>query len=276
MARVIAQRVAESLGQTVVVDNRSGGGGTIGVETVVRAEPDGYTLIMVSGSYATNAAVFKLAYDPLHDIQPIIMTGETGFALAAHPSVPTKTVSELVAYARANPGKLNYGSAGTGSISHLAGELLKAEAKVGLVHVPYKGSGPVLTDLIGGQIQLLISSIPAALPQAKAGRLRVLGITSARRASTLPEVPTVGETIPGYEVVMWYGVWGPKGLPRSIVMRWNIEVGKVLQTDEMKTRMAADGLDPAGGPPEQFLKSILRDIGKWKRVVKQAKITVEG
>ncbi len=274
MARVIAQLMSESLGQPVIVDNRAGGGGTIGPEIAVRANPDGYTLIVVSGSYGANAALYKLPYDPLNDIQPIIMMGETGLMVASHPTVPTKSVKELIAYAKASPGKLNYGSAGTGSIAHLSAELFKLDAKVDLTHVPYKGSGPVLTALIGGETHIAFSSMVPAIPHVKAGRLRAIAVTTARRSSALPDVPTVGESVAGYEVIHWYGLWGPKGLSKDIVRRWNNEVAIALQTAEMKSRMAAEGLEPVGGPPEQFLKSIRRDVEKWKRVVRETKITV--
>ncbi len=276
MSRVIAQRVSESLGQPVVVDNRAGGGGTIGAEMAVRASRDGYTLIMVSGSYGPNAAVYKLPYDPVGDIQPVIMIGETGLVVASHPAVPVKNVKDLVAYAKANPGKLNYGSVGTGSITHLAIELFKLEAKVDLTHVPYKGMGPVLNALIGAEVELTFGSMVATVPQVKSGRLRAIGVTTSQRSSALPGVPTVGETVAGYEVVHWYGIWGPKGVSRDIVTRWHKEVAKVLRTDEMKSRMAGEGLEPAGGPPEQLLNVIRRDVEKWKKVVKEAKITITG
>ncbi len=274
LARVIGQRISESLGQPVVVDNRAGGGGAIGAELAVRAHPDGYTLIMVTGSYGTNAAFYKLSYDPVADIQPIILIGETGLIVASHPAVPIKSIKELIAYARANPGKLNFGSAGTGSLPHLGAELFKLEAKVDLTHIPYKGAGPVLNALIGGETEIAFASMVPVIPHVKSGRLRGIGVTTARRVGALPEVPTVGETVAGYEALHWYGLLGPKGLPKDIVKRWNNEVAKALQTDEMKNRMAGEGLEPAGGSPEQFLKSIRRDVEKWRRVVKETKITV--
>ena len=274
LSRVMAQRVSESLGRTVVVDNRSGGGGSIGAEMAVRASPDGYTLIMVSGSYGPMAALYKLPYDPIGDIQPIIMIGKTGLVVASHPAVPFKSIKELIAYAKANPAKLNYGSGGTGSTPHLAAELFKLEAKVDLAHVPYKGSGPILNALISAEIELTFATMVATVPHVKSGRLRAIGVTTAQRSSALPDVPTVGETVAGYEVVHWYGIWGPKGLSKEIVTRWHNEVAKVLQTDEMKNRLAKQGLEFTGGSPEQFLNLIRRDVEMWKRVVKEAKITV--
>jgi tripartite-type tricarboxylate transporter receptor subunit TctC len=273
MARIIAQGMSEALGQSVIVDNRAGGGGTIGTETAVRAAPDGYTLIMVSGSYGTNAALHKQSYDPVKDIQAIVLLGETGFVVALHPTVPVKTIKEMIAYNKANPGKLNYASTGTGGITHLATELFDLMAGTKMTHIPYKGTGPALTDLLGGQVQLIFGSTPATLPHARSGKLRGIAVTTPKRIAPLPDVPTVGETVPGYDAVLWYGMWGPKGLPKDIILLWNREVAKILQTEQMKKRMAGDALDPGGGPPEQFLKVLERDVAKWTRVVKEAKIT---
>jgi tripartite-type tricarboxylate transporter receptor subunit TctC len=273
MARIIAQKMSEVLGQSVIVDNRGGGGGTIGTETAVRAAPDGYTLIMVSGSYGTNAALYKQSYDPVKDIQPLVLLGETGFVVALHPTVPIKNVKEMIAYAKANPGKLNYASTGTGGITHLASELFDLMAGTRMTHIPYKGTGPALTDLLGGQVQLIFGSTPATLPHARSGKLRGIAVTTPKRIAPLPDVATVGETLPGYDAVLWYGMWGPKGLPKDIIAAWNREVAKILQTDDMKKRMASDALEPGGGPPEQFLQVLQRDVAKWTRVVKEAKIT---
>lgn len=273
-ARLIAQNMAAALGQQVIVDNRAGGGGTIGAETAVRATPDGYTVIMVSGSYGTNAALYKLPYDPVNDIQPLVMIGESGFVLALHPSVAAKTVPELIAHAKANPGKLNFASTGTGGITHLATELFDLMAGTKMTHIPYKGTGPALSDIIGGQVQVLFGSFPATIPHVKSGKLRGIGVTTAKRAGPLPEVPAIGETVKGYETVLWYGLWGPKGLPKPIITRWNQEVARILQTPEMQKRLAGDGVEPAGGPPEQFLNAIRRDVEKWKKVVKAANIKV--
>jgi tripartite-type tricarboxylate transporter receptor subunit TctC len=273
MARIIAQKMSEVLGQSVIVDNRGGGGGTIGTETAVRAAPDGYTLIMVSGSYGTNAALYKQSYDPVKDIQPLVLLGETGFVVALHPTVPIKNVKEMIAYAKANPGKLNYASTGTGGITHLASELFDLMAGTRMTHIPYKGTGPALTDLLGGQVQLIFGSTPATLPHARSGKLRGIAVTTPKRIAPLPDVATVGETLPGYDAVLWYGMWGPKGLPKDIIATWNREVAKILQTEDMKKRMASDALEPGGGPPEQFLQVLQRDVAKWTKVVKEAKIT---
>ena len=274
MARIVAQKTSEALGQSVIVDNRPGAGGTIGAETAVRAAPDGYTFIMVSGSYGTNAAVYKLAYDPIRDIQPIVLVGESVFIVVVHSQVPAKNLKELIALAKSRPGAVNYGSTGTGGITHLASEYFDLLAGTKMTHVPYKGTGPALSALLGNQIQLVFGALPAAIGHVKAGRLRGLAVTGPKRVDVAPEVPTLGEIVPGYEVVLWYGVWGPKGLPRSIVARWNEEIGKALQSREMKERMAGEGLEPIGGTPEHFLKVIQRDVEKWRKVVRDAKITV--
>jgi tripartite-type tricarboxylate transporter receptor subunit TctC len=276
LSRIIAVPVSESLGQPVIVDNRPGAGGAIGAELTARAEPDGYTLILVSSSYCATSAYRKLPYDPVAGIQPIILIGTTGLAMVVHPSVPAKSVKELIDYAKANPGKLNYASVGTGSVTHLSLELFKLDAKVNMVHVPYKGGGPALNAVVAGESQLTSISMVPTLPYVRAGRLRVLAITSPKRSTLLPEVPTVSETVPGYQVVHWYGIWGPKGMPKDIVARWNKEVAKVLLTNEMKSQMKGEGLEPGAGPPEQLLNIIGPDVEKWRRVIIEAKISREG
>ena len=273
-ARLIAANVTTAFGQQVIVDNRAGGGGTMGAEMAVRAVADGYTVIMVSGSYGTNAALYPLTYDPVKDIQPIVMIGDTGFVLSLHPGVPAKSVQELITYAKANPGKLNFASTGTGSITHFATELFNLLAATKMTHIPYKGTGPALADLLGGQVQLIFGAMPATIPHVKTGKLRGIGVTTAKRTPALPDTPAIGEVVKDYEAALWYGLWGPKGLPKPIVKRWNQEVAKSLQTEEMKKRLAADGVEPAGGSPEQFLDVIARDVEKWKKVVKAANIKV--
>lgn len=274
VARVMAQRLTEAFKQSVVVDNRPGGGGTIGTETAVRAAPDGYTMIMVSGSYAANAALFKLPYDPITDILPIALIGETGFVLALHPNVPARNTRELITFAKANPLKLNYASTGTGGITHLATELFDLMAGTKMTHVPYKGTGPALNDLIGGQVQLMVGAMPALIPQVKSNRLRGIAVTTAKRSNALPDVPTVGETVTGYEAPLWYGVWGPKALAKDIVTLWNTEIRRATQAPEMRERMAGEGIDPADAPPERFSEVVKRDVAKWRRVVKEANVKV--
>lgn len=272
MARSLAHNLSETFGQTIVVDNRAGGGGTVGTEMVVRANPDGYTLIVVSGSFATNAAVFKLPYDSVNDIAPIALIGESGNMIALHPALPIRSISELIASDKAAPGKLNYGSTGTGGFTHLITELFNQLAGTKLTHIPYKGTGPALNDLLGGQIQVLFGSLPSTIPLAKQNRLRAIGVTTAKRNNAIPDVPAIAEFVPGYEAVLWYGVWGPKGLPKEIVTRWNAEIRKALKEPDMRERLAGQGLDPSDSPPERFSEVVRRDVAKWTRVVKAGNI----
>ena len=276
LGRAIAVPVSESFGQPVVVDNRPGAGGTMGSDFVARAAPDGYTIIMVASTYTATAAYDPPPYDPVNGIQPIILIGTTGLVMTVHPSIPARSVKELVDYARANPGRLNYASVGTGSVPHFAQELFRLQTGINIVHVPYKGGGPAVIALVGGEVQMTTISMVAILPHIKAGRLRALAITTPARSSTMPDLPTIGETVPGFEVTHWYGIWGPKGMPKPIVARWNQEVAKVLRTEEMKVRSRAEGLETAGGSPEEFAKIIRRDVEKWRKVVKEAKIKREG
>ena len=274
LARLIGPQVSEVFGQSIIVDNRPGGGGTLGAGITVRSDPDGYTLILVSGSYGANPALHNLPYDSVTDITPIILIGTTPLLVAMHPSVPIRTIKELIALARANPGKLNFGSAGVGGLGHLSQEMFRLQTKVNITHIPYKGSGPVMTALLSGEVDSSFSSLVPSIPHVKAGRLRALAVTTPKRSPAIPDVPTIGETVPGYEVTHWYGMWGPKGIPREIVLRWNQEVAKVLNTDAMKKWLAQEGLERAGGPPEEFRDRIRSDVEKWKKVVKEAKIGI--
>jgi tripartite-type tricarboxylate transporter receptor subunit TctC len=274
VARTIAQKTTEAFGQSVVVDNRPGAAGTIACEMTVRAAPDGYTVIMVSGSYATNAALYKLPYDPVNDITPIAVIGESGFILALHPSVPINSVKELIAYEKAKPNSLNYASTGTGGITHLATELFNQMAGTRMAHVPYKGTGPAMNDLLGGQVQVLFGAMPALVPQIKANRLRGLAVTTAKRVGAVPNLPAVGEIVPGYEAVLWYAAWGPKGLSKTVVSKWNGEIDRIVRTPEMKERMASEGVEPIGGPPERLRDTLRRDVPKWVEVVKKGNIKV--
>ena len=272
MARSLAQKLSEAFGQTVVVDNRAGGGGTVGTETVVRANPDGYTMIIVSGSFAANAAVYKLPYDSVNDIAPVALVGETGNVIALPLAVPIKSIQELIAYDKASPGTLNYGSTGTGGFTHLITELFNQLAGTKLTHIPYKGTGPALNDLLGGQIQVLFGSLPSTIPLIKQNRVRGIGVTTPKRSPALPDIPAIGEAVPGYEAVLWYGFWGPKGLPKNIVTLWNTEIRKALKQPDLQQRLANEGLDPSDAPPERFNEVVRRDVAKWIRVVKTGNI----
>ncbi len=272
VARLFSQQLAESLGTIIVVDNRGGAGGSTGIETVVRAAPDGYTLIFGAASYATNAALYKLPYDPVRDITAISLACLSGYLLTMNLNVPAASIDELVAYAKQKPGALNYGSSGVGGLAHLATELFSDMAKIRMTHVPYKGTGPALSDLLGGHIQLMLGSIIATVPHVRANRLRGIGVTTAKRSSQVPNIPAISEAIPGYEAVLWYGIWGPKNLPAHVVARWNKEVDALLKTPSMRDRMAKEGLEPAGGPPEAFRKMLVSDIAKWTKIARQANI----
>jgi tripartite-type tricarboxylate transporter receptor subunit TctC len=272
VARVMAQKVTESFGVPVVVDNRPGAAGMIGTEIAVRANPDGYTLILVEGGYAANAAVHKLPYDPVNDVAPISLIGETGFVVTLHPSVSIKSIKELIAYDKANLGKLTYGTGGTGSSNHLVTEFFNQMAGTKMTHVPYKGIGLALNDLLGGQIQLIFGGFPPMIPQIKSNRLRGIAVTTARRSNAVPDIPTVGETVPGYEAVQWFAILGPKALPKDVVTRWNNEIDRIVQLPDVKERMAGDGLEPAGGSPERFREVLKREIAKWQKVVRTASI----
>lgn len=276
LSRVLAVPLAQTFGQPIVVDNRPGAGGAVGAELTARAEPDGHTLTLVSSSYCATAAYRTPPYDPVNGIQPIILLGTTGLLMSAHPSVPATSVKELIAHARANAGKLNYASVGIGAVNHLSQELFKQMAKVNIVHVPYKGGGPALTAVIAGEAQLTSVSAVPTLPHLRAGRLKALGVTTPKRLPLLPEVAAIAETIPGYEVTHWYGIWGPKGLKAAIVERWNMEVAKVLKTDEMRRQMQNEALETAAGPPAELARYIRDDVEKWRKVIKDGNIAREG
>ena len=275
VARMLAPKLIETFKQAVVVDNRPGAGSTIGTETAVRSNPDGYTLFLATATYAANAALYKLPFDPLDDVAPIVMIGEVGFVMSLHPSVSVTSIKELIAYDKANPGKLNYGSAGPGSTPHLASELFNQTTGTELTHVPYKGVSAALTDLIGGHIQLFFGSMLQMTPHFKSNRVRGIAVTSSKRSSLMPHIPTVAETVPGYEAGTWFSVLGPKGLPKDIIARWNGEINRILQLPDVKARMSADGMEPVGGSSERFREVLKRDVSKWQKVVKTANIKPE-
>jgi tripartite-type tricarboxylate transporter receptor subunit TctC len=272
VARALSQRLADVFGQPVVVDNRPGAAGSIGTEIAVRAPADGYTFLMVSTSYAANAALYKLTYDPVKDMVPIIMIGEIGNMVTVNPSGPFRSVKELIAYAKANPGKVNFASGGTGSGNHLATEHFAQMAGITMTHVPYKGSTSGVTDLMSGQIQLIFSGLTGMIPHHKANRVRGIAVTSQKRNNAVPDLPTVGETLAGYESVSWSAILAPRGLPGNIASRWNTEVNKLFELPEMKARMEAAGLEVVGGTQAQVREVLTQDIEKWKKVVKAADI----
>jgi tripartite-type tricarboxylate transporter receptor subunit TctC len=275
LGRLIGTKASEALGQPVIVDNRPGAGGAIGAEMAVKAAPDGYTFVVVSATYAASSAYRPPSYDPINDIQGIAVIGTTGLLLTVHPSVPAKNVQELINYARAHPNKLNFGTVGRGSNVHLAMELFKLMTKTKFVDIAYKGGGPAMTALVSGEIQTTAMSIVPSMPHVRAGRVRALAVTTARRSPYLPDIPAVAETVPGYEASHWYAMWGPKGIPKPIVERWNHVVAKALASEEAAARLKAEGLEPGGGPAEQCQALIRQNIEKWRRVMKEAHIKPE-
>jgi tripartite-type tricarboxylate transporter receptor subunit TctC len=277
MARLTGQKISESLHTQVVVDNRAGGSGIMGTDIAAKAAPDGYTLLMMSLTFAVNPSLFKkLPYDTEKDLVPVTLVASAPLMLVIHPSIPAKSVQEFIAYAKANPGKLNFGSGGPGTTPHLAGEMLKMMAGIDMTHVPYKGGGPALNDLIAGQIQLMLENIPSTLPHAKAGRLRALAVTALKRSPLVPELPTLDEAgLKGYEIVGWNGFFVPAGTPRPIVMLIYKETVKALAQPDMKERLATLGAEGVGNTPEEFRAFVKAEIAKWARVVKEAGLKVE-
>ncbi|MSQ73847.1 MAG: tripartite tricarboxylate transporter substrate binding protein [Betaproteobacteria bacterium] len=275
LARLVGQRLTESLGRTVIVDNRPGAGGNLGAELAAKASPDGYSLLMVSASYAVNATLYKLAFDPLRDLAPVTLVANVPFALVANPALPAATIKELVALAQARPGEINYASSGNGSAPHLAGELFTMMTHTRMVHVPYKGGAPALTDVLGGQVQLLVSTAVQALPFIKSGRLKALGICGRSRSAVLPAVPTIDESgVPGYDISNWFGILAPRQTPVAIVARLNREILRQLQSDDLKARFATDGAEAAGSSAADFERVIRADIDKFARIVKAAGIRI--
>ncbi len=276
VARLVAQKLSERLGQQVVVDNKPGAGSTMGTEIALKSPPDGYTLLLTPASYTVNANIYKLNFDPLNDITPIVQISSGPYLVAVHPSLPVKTLKELVAYAQANPDKLSYGSAGNGSSTHLASAFFLDVAKIQMLHVPYKGTGPALNDTIAGNVQVIFGSVAATLQFVKSGRLRALAVTTPQRITAEPDVPTVAESgYPSYEVTNWSGLSGPKGLPRDIVLRLNREVNEIIKGADVAKVLAADGLSPAGGTSERFAGIISTEIPRWGRVIKSSGMKID-
>jgi tripartite-type tricarboxylate transporter receptor subunit TctC len=271
-ARLIAQKLTDAFGRSVVVDNRAGGGGTVGVETAVRATPDGYTMLLISASYATNASVYKLTYDPSEDITPVTQIFDSATIVALHPSVPVTNVKELIAYAKAKPGALNYGSSGTGGITHLSTELFDQLAGTRMTHVPYRGTGPAMNDLLGGQIQLIFGAVATVMPHVSTKRLRAVAVTSAKRSAAAPDLPPVADTVPGYEAAIWYGVIGPKGISKAVVQRWTTEIDRIVGLPDVKERMVREGFERVEASPARFRDLLRRDVAKWKTVVTKGNI----
>jgi tripartite-type tricarboxylate transporter receptor subunit TctC len=269
-ARQFSQKLSEAFGQQFLVDNRGGAGGLIGMEATARAVPDGYTIMMMSASFPATAALNKPAFDPMNTIIGIHEFGFTPFVLTVHPSLPAKTTKELIALARTTKGGLSYASPGVGSITHLATELFMRMANINMVHIPYKSTGAAMTDLLSGQAPVIVGSLLPVLPHLETGKLRALAVTTAKRWYALPKVPTVAETLPGYDVELWFGAMVPRGTPQPIIDRINAALNKSLQQPEMKKNLEQQGMIPAGGSPQQFQQRIKREYDRWAKLVAEA------
>jgi tripartite-type tricarboxylate transporter receptor subunit TctC len=277
VGRVMAEQLAQALGQNVVIDNRGGATGNIGTELAARALPDGYTLLMGNvAPNAVNVSLFKkLGFDPVKDFSPISLVAVTPNILVVHPSLPVKTVRDLLALAKAKPGTLNFPSAGVGSSSHLAGELLKSLAKIDMVHVPFKGGGPALVAMISGEVQLMFATMPAAMPHVKSGKARAIAVTTAKRSLAMPELPTIAEAgVAGYEAATWYGLLAPAKTPKPIVDRLHAETVKIL-AGPVRQRLEVQGFEPVGSTPAEFSAYIKAEIVKWAKVIRDANIPAE-
>jgi tripartite-type tricarboxylate transporter receptor subunit TctC len=273
MARFIAQRLAEASAGSFFVDNKPGAGGLVGIEAGVKSAPDGYTLLLVSSSYSVNPALYKLGFDPVADITPIIQISRGPQLLVVNPALPADSLPELIALAKQRPGAISFASSGQGSITHVATELLCRLTGIKMMHVPYKGTGPALTDTVAGHADVFLSAPSALLPYVRSGRLRALAVTTRTRAPTLPDVPTIEESgFPGFETILWHGLIGPKGIPRNIVERLRAEVSAILATKEAAQHLRNDAAVPAGGTPEQFLDQIRNEIILWRKVAEDAGI----
>lgn len=275
-SRALAQKLTESLGQPVIVDNKAGAAGTIGSDLAAKAPGDGYTIVMGSSpTHAIAPSMYSaLPYDPIRDFVPVTLVAVVPNVLIVHPSVPAKSVTELIAYAKANPGKINFASTGNGTSQHLSAELFKTLTGIDIVHIPYKGTAPALTELLAGTVQMAFENMPALLPHIQAGKLRALAVTPAKRSAVMPDIPTVAEAgVPGYEAAVWFGVLVPAKTPRAIVDKLHEEIMKALETPDLKARMASLGAEVVGLGPDQFANYLTAEIPKWAKVVKAAGLT---
>ncbi len=277
ISRTLGAAVSKNIGQSIVVDNRPGANTIVAMEILARATPDGYTLLTTSSSQATNATLYtKLPYDSIKDFSPVSMVGVSPLVVAVNPALPIKSVSDLIAAAKAKPGSILYPSAGTGNSTHLGGELFAVMAGITLTHVPYKGLGPGLVDLMAGRLHLVFSTAPSAIPHIKTGRLRGLAVTTASRSGLVPQLPTVAESgVPGYEAGSWYGIIAPAGTPRAVITRLNREITQVLGTSEFREQLMTAGADPAPTTPEAFAAYLKSDIAKWAKVIKLSGAKIE-
>ena len=268
-ARQFSNKLSEYLGQQFVVDNRGGAGGLIGMEQTAKAPPDGYTIMMMSGSFSATSAVQRPAFDPINSIIAVAEFGYTPFVLAVHPSLPAKSVKELISLARTTKGGLSYAGTGLGGATHLATELFSSMAKIKMVAIQYKSTGAAMSDLLGGQVPVIVGSLLPVTPHLPTGKLRALGVTTEKRWHTLPDVPAIAETIPGYDVVLWFGTMTPRGTPQPIIQQLNAAINKALQDPAVKQTLERDGMTPSGGTPQDFDRRIRKDFDRWTKVVKE-------
>jgi tripartite-type tricarboxylate transporter receptor subunit TctC len=271
IGRIIGQKLSESLGQPVIIDNRPGGGSTIGVQLVVNAPPDGHTLLTTSGGIATNVSLYKLSYDPRKDLAPVALLAQMPYLIAANPALPAKTVQEVIALARSQPGKLAFSSSGAGTSSHLAGEMFKSAARINMLHVPYKGGGPAVAAAAGGEVQLTFNVITGPLPMVRANKLRAIAVTSPARAPAAPEIPTVAESgLPGFEMIAWYNTFAPARTPAAITSRLNAEINRILQLPDVREKLSGQGVTAMTGSPSDLAKYLDFEVERWAKVIKEA------
>ena len=276
VARIIGQYLSDHLGQQFVIENRAGAGGNIGMQSVLTSAPDGYTIAFVGPNYAINATLYeKLPFNFIRDSAPVAGTMRLANVMEVQPAVPANTVAEFIAYAKANPGKVNFASGGVGTSPHLSGELFKTMTETNIVHVPYRGTAPALTDLVAGQVQVMFDNIPGSIGHIRTGKVRALGVTAAKRVAALPDVPTIGETVPGYEVSIWYGIAAPRGTPPEVIEKLNQAVNAVLAYPKLQARLAELGGEPMPMTPAEFGKLVAEETEKWAKVIRAANIKVE-
>jgi tripartite-type tricarboxylate transporter receptor subunit TctC len=277
IARVVGQKLSELLGQGVIIENRPGAGGNVGTASAAKAKPDGYTLMLtVNSAHVINPSLYKsTGFDPVKDFEPVSPVATAGYVLVANPAFPAKNVAELVAAAKAQPGKITIASAGNGTLNHLIGEMLGKATGIDLVHVPYKGASAAVTDLVGGQVQVSVQSLPSSISFIKTGKLKVLGVVNEKRVAALPEVPTIGETVKGFGSTPWYGLFAPAGTPKAIVAQLNAAVAKALDAKDVQDKLAGVGCEPYRGTPEYFAGVIRDDLPRWAKIVKDSGATID-